>query len=78
MNEGLTLKIDNSTKTDNTMLIIYRKEKKRKMDETTFQMYDRIGSTLFNDGVVNFGRILTLFVSTRRLCKKYPDYTQKL
>ena len=45
------------------------------MDEITFQMNDRIGSTLFNDGVVNFVRILTLFVSTRRLCKKYPDYT---
>jgi hypothetical protein len=44
------------------------------MDETTFQMYDRIVSTLFNDGVVKFGRILTLFVSTRRLCKKYPDF----
>ena len=48
------------------------------MDETTFQMYDRIVSTLFNDGVVKFGRILTLFVSTRKLCKKYPDYTQRL
>ena len=32
------------------------------MDETTFQMYDRIVSTLFNDGVVNFGTILTLRV----------------
>ena len=60
------------------ILILYRKEKKRKMDETTFQMYDRIVSTLFNDGVVKFGRILTLFVSARKLCKKYPDYTQRL
>ena len=41
---------------------IQKKEKKRKMDETTFQMYDRIVSTLFNDGVVNFGTILTLRV----------------
>jgi hypothetical protein len=48
------------------------------MDETTFQMYDRIVSTLFNDGVVNFVRILTLFVAIRKLCKKYPDYTQEI
>ena len=60
------------------ILILYRKKKRRKMDETTFQMYDRIVSTLFNDGVVNFVRILTLFVAIRKLCKKYPDYTQEI
>lgn len=48
------------------------------MDETTFQVYVRIVSTLFNDGVVNIGRILTLFLFTRQLFRKYPNYAQRL
>lgn len=48
------------------------------MDETTFQIFERVVSTLFNDGVVNFGRLLTLFVFTRELCRKYPDDAQRL
>lgn len=48
------------------------------MDETTFQIFERVVSTLFNDGVVNFGRILTPFVFTRGLCRKYPNDAQRL
>ena len=56
-------------------LILHRKVK---MDETTFQIFDRVVSTLFNDGVVNFGRILTPFVFTRGLCRKYHNDAQRL
>ena len=43
------------------------------MDSVTLRIYQRVVSSMFNDGVVNLGRILTLFVFTRQVCEQFPD-----
>ena len=49
-----------------------------KMDEITLQIYERIVSTLFNDGIINPGRLLTLYLFTRKLCRQNPVYAQRM
>ena len=50
----------------------------KNMDEITFQIYERIVSTMFNNGIIHWGRILTLFIFTRKLCHENPQYSERL
>ena len=36
------------------------------------QTYRRIASTMFNDGVINMGRVLVLFAFTSQMGQQYP------
>jgi hypothetical protein len=42
------------------------------MDNDRVQTYKRIASTMFNDGVINMGRVLVLFVFTSQMGQQYP------
>lgn len=44
------------------------------MDDITLQIYERVDSTLFNDGIINPGRLLTLYLFTKKLCRRHPAY----
>lgn len=46
------------------------------MDDISLQIYERIVSTLFNDGIINSGRLLYVF--TRKLCRQNPAYAERL
>lgn len=48
------------------------------MDDITLQIYERVVSTLFNDGIINPGRLLTLYLFTRKLCRQNPAYAQRI
>lgn len=48
------------------------------MDDITLQIYERVVSTLFNDGIINPGRLLTLYLSTMKLCRQNPAYAQRM
>ena len=48
------------------------------MDDITLQIYERVVSTLFNDGIINPGRLLTLYLFTRKLCRRNPVYAQRI
>ena len=48
------------------------------MDDITLQIYERVVSTLFNDGIINPGRLLTLYLFTKKLCRRHPTYAQRM
>jgi hypothetical protein len=43
------------------------------MDNDRVQTYRRIASTMFNDGVINIGRVLVLFAFTSQMGQQYPS-----
>jgi hypothetical protein len=47
------------------------------MDNDRVQTYRRIVSTMFNDGVINMGRVLVLFASTSQMGQQYPTDARK-
>jgi hypothetical protein len=42
------------------------------MNNDRVQTYRRIVSTMFNDGVINMGRVLVLFAFTSQMGQQYP------
>ena len=42
------------------------------MENDRVQTYRRIASTMFNEGVINMGRILVLFAFTSQMGQQYP------
>ena len=42
------------------------------MENDRVQMYRRIASTMFNDGVINMGRVLVLSAFTSQMGQQYP------
>jgi glutamine cyclotransferase len=42
------------------------------MEKDRVQTYRRIASTMFNDGVINMGRVLVLFAFTSQMGQQYP------
>ena len=42
------------------------------MDNDRVQTYGRIVSTMFDDGVINMGRVLVLFAFTSQMGQQYP------
>jgi hypothetical protein len=57
---GLTINID-----------IYRRRVHFEMD--CVPLYHRIVPTMFEDGIVNAGRLHVLYVFTQTYCAQYPD-----
>jgi coenzyme F420-reducing hydrogenase alpha subunit len=45
------------------------------IDNDRVQKYRRIASTMFNDGVINMGRVLVLFAFTSQMGQQYPGIT---
>jgi glutamine cyclotransferase len=41
------------------------------MDKDRVQTYRRVASTMFNDGVINMGRVLVLFAFTSQMGQQY-------
>ena len=60
--DGLTINID-----------IYRRRVHFEMD--CVPVYHRIISTMFEDGIVNAGRLYVLYVFTQTYSAQYPDRT---
>jgi len=48
------------------------------MDDICLQIYERVVSAIFNDGIINPGRLLTLYLFTRKLCRRNPAYAQRM
>jgi hypothetical protein len=42
------------------------------MENDRVQTYRRIASTMFDDGVINMGRVLVLFAFTSQMGQQYP------
>ena len=42
------------------------------MKNDRVQTYRRVASTMFNDGVINMGRVLVLFAFTSQMGQQYP------
>jgi hypothetical protein len=42
------------------------------MENDRVQTYRRIASAMFNDGVINMGRVLVLFAFTNQMGQQYP------
>jgi hypothetical protein len=42
------------------------------MENDREQTYRRIASTMFNDGVINMGRVLVLYAFTSQMGQQYP------
>ena len=42
------------------------------MKNDRVQTYRRVASTMFNDGVINMGRVLVLFAFTNQMGQQYP------
>jgi hypothetical protein len=48
------------------------------MDNDRVQTYRRIVSTMFNDGIINMGRVLVLFAFTSQMRQQYPTDAWKV
>jgi len=47
------------------------------MENDRVQTYRRIASTMFNDGVINMGRVLVLFAFTNQMGQQYSTNAWK-
>ena len=48
------------------------------MDNLPVRIYQRVVESLFDDGIINMGRVLTLFVYTRQFCHQNPQHTDRI